>query len=293
MRVADAFAALFGHFVLSLALRLPCASQVRRSGLIPYKRRNTMRTTRTTLCLTALSLALVTGFAQARSDSSFMKDAAEAGHAEVEASKIAQTKAKSPQVKEFADKMIADHTKLAEDLSQLASAKNVALPSDPSVVQKAKLKVLDVSDDSFDKRYVKTFGVAAHKDAVKLFQDASRSKDADVKAFAQKALPELQHHLQMAQSLAAGHAEMGAMPQPILVAANDKDTGASHPRSSKHKMAPSTSASGVRDSADSITESSAPRTNSNSKHEPGDSRSAGGRNNTPGSSGTPGGTTTP
>jgi putative membrane protein len=45
-------------------------------------------------------------------------------------------------------------------------------------------------------------GVTAHEDTVKLFQKASAdAKDPEVKAFATKTLPKLQHHLQMAQDL--------------------------------------------------------------------------------------------
>ena len=132
-----------------------------------------------------------------------MKDAAHAGAAEIEASKLAQTKAKSADVKAFADSMIADHTKVADELKALAAKKNVKLPDGPSVKQKAELKLIDAGDnDKFDERYAKHFGVNAHKDTIKLFEDAARNaKDPEVKAWAGKTLPGLQHHLEMAQAL--------------------------------------------------------------------------------------------
>ena len=44
--------------------------------------------------------------------------------------------------------------------------------------------------------------VADHKATVALFQqEASSGQDPQLKAFAQKYLPTLQHHLQMAQSI--------------------------------------------------------------------------------------------
>lgn len=142
--------------------------------------------------------------AHARSDASFMKQAAHAGAAEIEASKLAQTKAKSPDVKAFADSMIADHTKVADELKALAATKNVKLPDGPSVKQKAEIKLINAGDnDKFDARYAKNFGVKAHEDTVKLFAEASRdAKDPEVKAWAQKTLPGLQHHLEMAKALA-------------------------------------------------------------------------------------------
>jgi len=157
--------------------------------------------------LLGISLVSIAAFAalpaQAKSDAAFMKDAAHAGAAEIEASKLAQTKAKNADVKSFADSMIADHTKVADELKALAASKNVKLPDGPSVKQKAEIKLIDAGDnDKFDERYAKHFGVNAHKDTVKLFEDAAKNaKDPEVKAWAEKTLPGLRHHLEMAQAL--------------------------------------------------------------------------------------------
>lgn len=164
--------------------------------------RTALRFMSVTLLLAGAALATQ---AHARSDESFMKEAAHAGAAEIEASKLAQAKARSADVKAFADAMIADHTKVADELKALAASKNVKLPDGPSVKQKAELKLIDAGDDDkFDARYAKTFGVKAHQDTINLFQDAAReAKDPDVKAWAEKTLPGLRHHLEMAQALAA------------------------------------------------------------------------------------------
>jgi putative membrane protein len=156
----------------------------------------------TLLILGALGSFAATA-AHARSDEAFMKEAAQAGNAEVEASKLAQTKAQRADVKTFAQTMIDDHTKVGEELKALAASKKVDLPTGPSVMQKGELKMIDAGADAkFDERYVKSFGVKAHEDTVKLFEQAAKeAKDADVKAFAQKTLPGLQHHLEMARSL--------------------------------------------------------------------------------------------
>lgn len=152
-----------------------------------------------------LAGAAFAGQAHARSDESFMKEAAHAGAAEIEASKLAQSKAKSADVKAFADSMITDHTKVADELKALAASKNVKLPDGPSVKQKAEIKLIDAGDnDKFDERYAKNFGIKAHEDTIKLFEEASReAKDPEVKAWATKTLPGLKHHLEMAQALSA------------------------------------------------------------------------------------------
>jgi putative membrane protein len=141
----------------------------------------------------------------AKADADFMKQAAQNGLAEVEASKLAQTKAKSADIKSFAGKMVTEHTKANDELMKLAADKGVKLPDKPSLMQRTKLKMLSSADgDNFDKRYADGFGVKAHEDTVKLFQEeGTKGKDADVKMWAQKTLPDLQEHLTLAKSMQA------------------------------------------------------------------------------------------
>lgn len=132
-----------------------------------------------------------------------MTNAAESGNAEVKASQLALQKSSDPDVKTFAQKMIDDHTKVGDDLKALATSKNVTVPDDPSVAQKAKILVLSKLDGhTFDKQYAGMIGVSAHKDAVNLFKkSAANAKDADIKQFSATNLPALQDHLQMAMQL--------------------------------------------------------------------------------------------
>ncbi|OZI49686.1 DUF4142 domain-containing protein [Bordetella genomosp. 4] len=135
-------------------------------------------------------------------DREFLNDAAHSGALEIQASKVALEKGRHADVKAFAQKMIDEHTKVAQKLSELAKSKGYEIPSDPSMMQKAKLKMLDVRDDSFDEAYAKEIGVSAHEDAVKLFEKASsEAQDPDVKQFATETLPSLKHHLEEARKL--------------------------------------------------------------------------------------------
>ena len=138
-------------------------------------------------------------------DHEFMEKAAQAGHTEVEASKLAQSKGSAADVKTFAATMIEDHTKVGDELNQLAASKNVKVPAEPSLTQRAKMKLLGAtSGANFDKRYADEIGVSAHQDTIALFEkEAKNGSDADVKAFATKTLPSLNHHLEMAKALQA------------------------------------------------------------------------------------------
>jgi putative membrane protein len=139
----------------------------------------------------------------ARADAGFLKQAAQNGHMEIEGSKLALEKATDPQVKQFAQQMIDDHTKMHGELTTLAGTKGVELPKEPSIAQRAALKLLSTADGgNFDRRYADVVGVKAHEDTLKMFQKAAReAKDPQVKALAEKSVPALDHHLKMARDL--------------------------------------------------------------------------------------------
>jgi putative membrane protein len=139
----------------------------------------------------------------AGADKDFLENAAQGGLAEVEGSKLAQSKSSNADVKQFAEQMITDHTKANQELIALAKQKGYTPPDEPSIIQRTKLKALSVMDGAgFDKMYASQIGVSAHEDTVELFQKASAdAKDPDIKAWASKTLPTLEHHLEMAKAL--------------------------------------------------------------------------------------------
>jgi putative membrane protein len=68
-------------------------------------------------------------------------------------------------------------------------------------VQDAKLaEKWSKKNDEVDEDYVEEM-VSDHKDAVELFEKATKSKDPEIAAFAAKTLPKLQQHLTTAKSL--------------------------------------------------------------------------------------------
>lgn len=138
-------------------------------------------------------------------DRDFLESAAQAGHLEVQASQLALEKARDAGVKAFAQKMIDDHGKAGQQLAALAQGKGYKVPTEPSLMQMARLKALGLRDEGFDKAYAEEIGVGAHEDAVALFEKASNEvKDPDIKQFAIQTLPTLRQHLQMAKTLKQG-----------------------------------------------------------------------------------------
>jgi putative membrane protein len=135
-------------------------------------------------------------------DRSFADTAAQAGMAEVEMAKLAQQHAASTDVKSFADRMVADHTKANEQLTTIATAQGIALPTRLSGKDQRELtKLGKLEGAAFDKEYVKS-QVGAHHDAVKLFEKESKGgRNDDLRNFAGTTLPTLQDHLSMVTAL--------------------------------------------------------------------------------------------
>ncbi len=134
-------------------------------------------------------------------DEKMVKQIAESHLAEINAGKLAQDKASSTEVKNFAKKMVDDHTKALDDLKQLAQSKGVTLPSEPSRQQMSEEKKLQaLSGDKFDRQYLQQSGDRAHKETHRLLQRvASRAEDSDLKNYASKAIGTVETHQQMAK----------------------------------------------------------------------------------------------
>lgn len=137
-------------------------------------------------------------------DESFFKNAAEAGVAEVEAGRMAQSKGTSPSVKEFGAMMVKDHTAANAKLTKIAMSKGVELPTEPSMMQKAMAKKADMkSGESFDKDYIQG-QIKAHQDTIDLLQkEIDSGKDPEAKAFATETLPKVKMHLEKINAIAA------------------------------------------------------------------------------------------
>jgi len=138
---------------------------------------------------------------QAVDAETFVKKAAQDGLTEVALGKQAATKAQDPQIKQFADHIVQDHSKANDELTTVARKKGLQVPSSldaehQAIVQKMSQK----SGADFDTAYSKAM-LKDHKKAVSLFEGASESSDSDLAAFAQKTLPTLKEHEKMAEQL--------------------------------------------------------------------------------------------
>ncbi len=134
---------------------------------------------------------------------SFGTDAATAGLAEIQLGRLAAQKSSNAAVKQFAAMMVKDHTAAAAKLKAVAHDDKIALPKAPTPEQRAVgEKLAGKSGGDFDTAYAAQM-VKDHERAVALFQEASESPDLDpnLRTFAAKTLPTLEHHLAEAKKL--------------------------------------------------------------------------------------------
>jgi putative membrane protein len=131
----------------------------------------------------------------------FVTEAAASDMFEIESSQLAATKTQGD-IRTFATQMVKDHTGTATELKPLAQQVHVTPPTQMSSAQQGKLdKLRALNGKDFANLYIDD-QVAAHKDAVSLFQRYGKGgDDAQIKGWASKTLPALQHHLDVAQGL--------------------------------------------------------------------------------------------
>jgi len=125
----------------------------------------------------------------AQEDAGLMRQMAQSDLAEVQAGKVGAQKASSDELSEASD---------------LAKKKNMQLPSQPMKKHQDAMKKLEqASGAQFHKAFMQQM-VKDHQDALKLAQNAAKkAKDKDLKAAAEKAVPVIQNHLEMAKKIAS------------------------------------------------------------------------------------------
>ncbi|HWD88287.1 MAG TPA: DUF4142 domain-containing protein [Mucilaginibacter sp.] len=133
----------------------------------------------------------------------FISNAAEAGHAEIAAAKVATQVSKNQKVVDFANMMISDHTAAGEKLHKVMDIELVKGPYPVSDEHKELIDSLSkLTGDTFDKAYMK-FMVDSHQEAVELFEGGTEVRMTHVQTFAKETLPTVEHHLEDAKNILA------------------------------------------------------------------------------------------
>jgi putative membrane protein len=139
---------------------------------------------------------------KAAGERTFLREAGYADLAEVQLGQLAKQKASSPEVKQFAERMVNDHTKNYDQLKQVAQQEGVALPDKLSPRDEAsKARLEKLSGKEFDHAYMQDM-VRDHTTDVAKFKDESKENVSPaVKNYVDQTLPTIESHLKDARTV--------------------------------------------------------------------------------------------
>jgi len=146
---------------------------------------------------------------QARSDiaadSALIREALAGSRLEVRLGSLAQQKASSPAVKQFAQRMVTDHTTMGNDWTALAA--NNGLPLKPSADQSQEqeqqaAQLANLSGAEFDRAYMTAMVQDHQRDVDALQAQGPSARSAEVRQLAASGLATIRQHLSMAQQVA-------------------------------------------------------------------------------------------
>ena len=128
-------------------------------------------------------------------------------HSEIDAGQLARDRASSEEVLAYASRMVHDHQMHMQDADRLAHRIRME-PRKPALAstfenahQKAMEELRDNAGLNFDKSYI-GYQITLHQQAINLVKDAVEwVNDPQVKRFLGEAVPDLQSHLEAAQSV--------------------------------------------------------------------------------------------
>lgn len=122
---------------------------------------------------------------------------------EIQAGELAAQKATNAEVKQFAEMMVRDHNQATELIQQVATERNITLPTDMGDQNQAVFtRLSDLSGAEFDRAYMNEMVNSHQKDIALARNQIQNGQDQELKALTTDKLPALEGHLQMAQDLA-------------------------------------------------------------------------------------------
>jgi putative membrane protein len=169
-----------------------------------------------------------TGGVLSQSPQEWVQKAVEKNNAEVELGQLAAKRAQNPQVKQYAQTMIDEHTKALDELKQVAASANIQLTSSLNENhQELHEKLATLTGAEFDREYINAM-IDEHDDTLEMLEDkaddlndnrptgtsgpaaggkadsteAERDRiNRDLSQWAAKAAPKVRQHLESARQI--------------------------------------------------------------------------------------------
>jgi len=139
------------------------------------------------------------------SENDFLVQAIASNVAEVKMAERALKASKNDEVRKFALKMIADHTKNRELLMDIAKQEKVAVVEGLEKERQAKMDQLNkLEGEEFDREYMRLM-VDEHEKALKLYEDGAKSaKNDKLRDIATKTATSVKSHMEEARKVLDG-----------------------------------------------------------------------------------------
>ena len=136
-------------------------------------------------------------------DRNFMNQAAHSNLAEVELGQLTQQRAMSDSVLMYGEMMVMDHTTAHEELEGIAGTVNFDLPTTLDAEHQAlRQRLSGLGGLTFDTAYINS-QIVDHQRTISLFEtQVSQGKYQPLKDYANKYLPGLRLHYELAQEIA-------------------------------------------------------------------------------------------
>lgn len=152
------------------------------------------------LCWSAAGALAAPAQSLSRQDQRFLDQAWNINTTEIHLGHLAEQRATNADVKAFGKRMVADHSKLNQEVMSLAQQHDFTLPKALSRSNQALIEKLSkLSGSDFDKQYM-TSMIEGHEHAVAAFEKESKDRaQTSVDQWAGHALPTLREHLQLAE----------------------------------------------------------------------------------------------
>jgi len=178
-------------------------SAAHRTWNIPG-RTPTTTTPTTTPTTTTPTTTTPTAAAQGVADTAFVREVRTDNLLEIRLGTLAARRSTNTAVKQFAQRMVSDHTKMGNDWTSLASPLRLGTTSALDATQQQLLsRLTSLPAGDFDREYMTT-AVQDHQNNIATFQRLGPSAQSpEVRQLAANGLPILEQHLTMAQQVAS------------------------------------------------------------------------------------------
>jgi putative membrane protein len=174
-------------------------SAAHRTWNIPGRTPTTTTTTPTTTTPTTTTSAAAQGVA----DTAFVREVRTGNLLEIRLGALAAKRSTNPAVKQFAQRMVTDHTTMGNQWTSLATRLRLGTTSALDATQQQLLSTLtSVPAADFDRQYMSTMVQEHQNDIATLQRMGPSAQSPEVRQLAANGLPILEQHLTMAQQVA-------------------------------------------------------------------------------------------